>query len=94
DAYGSRDEPGADGRRRARAAPWYLRLGPGLLTGASDDDPSGIATYAQAGSQFGFAMLWLTVVRLPLLVGVLLAYAHVGGGDREGLIAAIRRYYG
>lgn len=94
DAYGSRDEPGADGRRRARAAPWYRRLGPGLLTGASDDDPSGIATYAQAGSQFGFAMLWLTVVTLPLMVAVQLASAHVGRGDREGLIAAIRRYYG
>ena len=49
----------------------YLRsLGPGLVTGASDDDPSGIATYAQAGAQFGFAMLWAALVTLPLMSGV------------------------
>jgi NRAMP (natural resistance-associated macrophage protein)-like metal ion transporter len=49
----------------------YLRaLGPGLVTGASDDDPSGIATYAQTGAQFGFAMLWVALVTLPLMTGV------------------------
>jgi NRAMP (natural resistance-associated macrophage protein)-like metal ion transporter len=49
----------------------YLRaLGPGLVTGASDDDPSGIATYAQAGAQFGFGMLWVALVTFPLMAGV------------------------
>ena len=49
----------------------YLRaLGPGLVTGASDDDPSGIATYAQAGAQFGFATVWVVLVTLPLMAGV------------------------
>jgi hypothetical protein len=49
----------------------YARaLGPGLITGASDDDPSGIATYAQAGAQSGFAMLWVALVTLPLMIGV------------------------
>jgi NRAMP (natural resistance-associated macrophage protein)-like metal ion transporter len=49
----------------------YLRsLGPGLVTGASDDDPSGIATYAQAGARFGFGMLWAALVTLPLMAGV------------------------
>jgi len=49
----------------------YLRvMGPGLVTGASDDDPSGIATYAQAGAQFRFGLLWLTLVSLPLMSGV------------------------
>jgi Mn2+/Fe2+ NRAMP family transporter len=49
----------------------YLRaLGPGLVTGASDDDPSGIATYAQAGAQFGFGMLWVALITFPLMAGV------------------------
>src|SRR5213593_3720143 len=49
----------------------YLRAaGPGLVTGASDDDPSGIATYAQAGAQFRFALLWLALVSLPLMSAV------------------------
>jgi NRAMP (natural resistance-associated macrophage protein)-like metal ion transporter len=54
-----------------RSLPGYLRaLGPGLVTGASDDDPSGIATYAQAGSSFGFAFLWTALLTLPLMTGV------------------------
>jgi NRAMP (natural resistance-associated macrophage protein)-like metal ion transporter len=56
------------GTPRVRA---YLQaLGPGLITGASDDDPSGIATYAQAGAQFGFAMLWVALLTLPLMMGI------------------------
>src|ERR1700737_4259640 len=59
---------------RASSGPvWrvYLRaLGPGLVTGASDDDPSGIATYAQAGSSFGFSFLWAALVTLPLMATV------------------------
>src|SRR5450756_2109927 len=45
-------------------------LGPGLVTGASDDDPSGIATYAQAGAQFGFGLLWTALITLPLMMAV------------------------
>ena len=45
-------------------------LGPGLITGASDDDPSGIATYSQAGAQFGYSMLWSVVFTLPLMVAL------------------------
>ncbi|KWK24730.1 hypothetical protein WT77_15655 [Burkholderia stagnalis] len=81
-----------DARRAAR--PWYRRLGPGLLAGASDDDPSGIAVYAQAGSWFGFHLLWLPVVVLPMMVEVQLAAASVGCGRyREGVVAANRRHY-
>lgn len=92
------DAPMAEGRTRARrdrdARPWYRRLGPGLLAGASDDDPSSIAVYAQAGSQFGFHLLWLPVVVLPMMVAVQLAAACVGRGRyREGVVAAIRRHY-
>src|SRR6202051_4955554 len=56
---------------KARSGPlWrqYLRaLGPGLVTGASDDDPSGIATYSQAGAQYGLAFLWTALLTLPLM---------------------------
>jgi Mn2+/Fe2+ NRAMP family transporter len=45
-------------------------MGPGLVTGASDDDPSGIATYAQVGARFGLGLLWTTLLTLPLMVGV------------------------
>jgi Mn2+/Fe2+ NRAMP family transporter len=56
------------GAPRVRA---YLQaLGPGLITGASDDDPSGIATYAQAGARFGFSMLWVALLTLPLMMGI------------------------
>ncbi|KWK52006.1 hypothetical protein WT81_25750 [Burkholderia stagnalis] len=80
-----------DARRAAR--PWYRRLGPSLLAGASDDDPSGIAVYAQAGSWFGFHLLWLPVVVLPMMVEVQLAAASVGCGRyREGVVAANRRH--
>jgi Mn2+/Fe2+ NRAMP family transporter len=49
----------------------YLRaMGPGLVTGASDDDPSGIATYAQAGAKYGLSFLWTALLTLPLMVGV------------------------
>jgi NRAMP (natural resistance-associated macrophage protein)-like metal ion transporter len=77
----------------ADSGPWYKRLGPGLLTGASDDDPSGIAVYVQAGSQFGLNMLWMTIVTLPMMVAVQLASAHVGRDNRAGLIAGIREHY-
>ena len=54
------------------------RLGPGLITGAADDDPSGIATYSQAGAQFGFSMLWSVVFTLPLMVAIQIVSARIG----------------
>ena len=48
----------------------FKKLGPGLITGAADDDPSGIATYSQAGAQFGFNMLWTVLFTYPLMVGI------------------------
>ncbi|WP_175903288.1 NRAMP family divalent metal transporter [Burkholderia seminalis] len=77
----------------ATAKPWYKRLGPGLLAGASDADPSNVAVYAQAGSQFGFNMLWMIVVTLPMMVAVQLAAAFVGRRNREGLVAGIRAHF-
>jgi Mn2+/Fe2+ NRAMP family transporter len=65
------------------------RLGPGLITGAADDDPSGIATYSQAGAQFGFSMLWTAVLTLPLMAGIQLISARLGYVTGRGLAANI-----
>ena len=66
------------------------RLGPGLITGAADDDPSGIATYSQAGAQFGFAMLWTVVFTLPLMVAIQIISARIGHVTGHGLAANIK----
>ena len=66
------------------------QLGPGLITGAADDDPSGIATYSQAGAQFGYAMLWTVVFTLPLMVAIQLVSARIGYVTRRGLAANIK----
>jgi NRAMP (natural resistance-associated macrophage protein)-like metal ion transporter len=68
-------------------------LGPGIVTGASDDDPSGIATYTQAGAAFGFSTLWTAVVTLPLMVSIQEMCARIGLVTRMGLTAIIRRHY-
>ncbi|TAL18888.1 MAG: divalent metal cation transporter [Aquabacterium sp.] len=67
------------------------RLGPGLITGAADDDPSGIATYSQAGAQFGAGMLWTVAFTLPLMVGIQMVSARIGWLTGEGLAANICR---
>ena len=66
------------------------RLGPGLITGAADDDPSGIATYSQAGAQFGFSMLWTVVFTLPLMVAIQIVSARIGHVTGHGLAANIK----
>ena len=72
----------------------FLRkLGPGLITGAADDDPSGIATYSQAGAQFGLNMLWTALVTFPLMVGIQIVSARIGRVTGEGLAANIRRQF-
>ena len=68
------------------------RLGPGLVTGAADDDPSGIATYAQAGAAFGYALGWSVVLTLPLMVAVQEIAARIGRVTGKGLGAALRAH--
>lgn len=68
-------------------------LGPGLITGASDDDPSGIATYSQAGAQFGFGMLWLMPFAYPLMAGIQETCADIGRVTGRGIAGNLRRYY-
>ncbi|MGB8691900.1 MAG: divalent metal cation transporter [Steroidobacteraceae bacterium] len=66
------------------------KLGPGLITGAADDDPSGIATYSQAGAKFGYTMLWTVVATLPLMIAIQLVSARIGYITGRGLAANIR----
>ncbi|MDB5958969.1 MAG: iron transporter [Massilia sp.] len=77
----------------AGTAVWWRKLGPGLITGAADDDPSGIATYSQAGAQFGFGMLWTLVFTYPLMVGIQMISARIGRVTGHGLATNIRRHY-
>jgi NRAMP (natural resistance-associated macrophage protein)-like metal ion transporter len=76
----------------ARKRFWQV-LGPGLITGASDDDPSGIGTYSQVGAQFGFGMLWTMLFSFPLMVCVQLICARIGRVTGEGIAGNLRRYF-
>src|SRR5512132_668972 len=70
-------------------SPHLLRLlGPGLVTGAADDDPSGIATYSQAGARFGYTLLWTLPLSYPMLATVQLISAHIGRVTGGGLAKA------
>lgn len=70
---------------------FFGRLGPGLITGAADDDPSGIATYSQAGAQFRFGLLWTMLLTTPLMIGIQMLSARIGWATRRGLAANIDR---
>lgn len=69
------------------------KLGPGLITGAADDDPSGIAAYSQGGAQFGYSLLWTLFFTYPLMVGIQLVSARIGRVSGYGLAGNIRRNY-
>jgi Mn2+/Fe2+ NRAMP family transporter len=82
------DKPLQKNQRRR----WWNSLGPGLVTGAADDDPSGIVTYTQAGAQFGCGLLWTVVLTTPLMVAVQLASARLGWATRSGIGTSLRRH--
>src|SRR5690242_4044726 len=67
--------------------------GPGFVTGASDDDPSGIGTYAVAGASFGFATLWTALVTFPLMAAVQFICAKIGMVTGQGLAGVLRKHY-
>jgi NRAMP (natural resistance-associated macrophage protein)-like metal ion transporter len=73
--------------------PRVQQIGPGLITGAADDDPSGIATYSQAGAQFGFHMLWTMIFTYPLMVGIQMVSARIGCITGRGLAANIKAVF-
>ncbi len=77
----------------ATAITWLKKLGPGLITGAADDDPSGIATYSQAGAQFGLHMLWTVLFTYPLMVGIQVVSAQIGRVSGKGLAGNIREHF-
>lgn len=81
------------GKIRAKVKKFWTTLGPGLVTGASDDDPSGIATYSQAGAQFGTALLWTAIVTYPLMVSIQEMCARIGLVTGHGLTGTIKRFY-
>ena len=87
----------ASEQRKAPNEPAKTRLkdilGPGLITGASDDDPSGIATYSQAGAQFGYGLGWTMIVTYPLMSAVQMISARIGRTTGHGLAGNLRRYY-
>ncbi len=86
--------PGFEHRKRKPAFSRALRiLGPGIVTGAADDDPSGIATYSQAGAQFGFALPWTMLFTYPLMTAVQEACMRIGAVTGKGLAAVIRENY-
>jgi NRAMP (natural resistance-associated macrophage protein)-like metal ion transporter len=71
----------------------WAALGPGLITGASDDDPSGIATYSQAGAQFGFSMCWVMLFTFPLMAAIQEISARIGRVTGQGIAGNIRTHY-
>ncbi len=79
--------------RRPRPRGLLAVLGPGLITGASDDDPSGIATYSQAGAQFGFGMAWIMLFTWPLMAAIQEISARIGRVTGEGIAGNIREHY-
>jgi Mn2+/Fe2+ NRAMP family transporter len=82
-------------RQRANRAVHELtnEIGPGVITGAADDDPSGIATYSQAGAQFGYGLLWTMLLTYPLMAAVQLVSAHIGRVTGSGLASNFRRSF-
>lgn len=77
----------------SRRVPWWKRLGAGLITGAADDDPSGIATYSQVGAAYGFGMLWTVLFALPLMIGIQTVCARVGRVTGHGLARNFRNEF-
>ncbi|MEP6927564.1 MAG: Nramp family divalent metal transporter [Ginsengibacter sp.] len=77
----------------AKAKKFFKILGPGLITGASDDDPSGIATYSQAGAKFGLATLWTALITFPLMASIQEMCARVGLITTVGLTTTLKKHY-
>ncbi len=77
-------------QKRKERGGWLRLLGPGLVTGAADDDPSGVATYSQAGAAFGYGLLWVVLLTTPLMLAVQLVSARIGRVTGAGVIANAR----
>jgi len=84
--------PIAGAAPRVKKSLWS-KLGPGLITGASDDDPSGIATYSQTGAQFGYGMMWLMLFSYPLMIAIQEICARIGRVTGVGIAGNMRKHY-
>jgi NRAMP (natural resistance-associated macrophage protein)-like metal ion transporter len=78
----------------SNTASFWKSLGPGIVTGAADDDPSGVATYSQAGAQIGIPILWTMLLTWPLMSAIQMVSAQIGRVTGRGLAANMRKYYG
>jgi NRAMP (natural resistance-associated macrophage protein)-like metal ion transporter len=76
-----------------RVRQFFSELGPGLITGAADDDPSGISTYSVTGAAFGYAPLWTALFSFPLMAAVQIMCARLGMVTGRGLAGMLRRHY-
>src|SRR5438552_3824029 len=72
---------------------FFKVLGPGLITGASDDDPSGIATYAMTGARLGYAPLWTALLTFPMMAAVQFICAKIGMVSGQGIACVLRKHY-
>src|SRR6185312_12847579 len=81
------------GSLKKKVVRFFRILGPGVITGAADDDPSGIATYSQAGAQYGFGQLWTSLYQVPLLLAVQEACGRIGAVTGKGLAGVIKDHY-
>ena len=81
------------GNRKDKALLFFRALGPGLITGASDDDPSGIGTYSSVGAKFGLAILWMAAWLLPIMLAVQEACARIGIVTNQGLAGVLLKHY-
>lgn len=79
--------------KKSFIARFWNKLGPGLVSGASDDDPSGIATYSQAGAAFGLSTLWTTIVAVPLMAAIQQMCARIGIVTSQGLTGTLKKHY-
>jgi NRAMP (natural resistance-associated macrophage protein)-like metal ion transporter len=94
----SQNPAGEKAARRAfvlqgRFRRFFSNLGPGLITGAADDDPSGISTYSVTGAAFGYAPLWTAIFSFPLMAAIQIMCARLGMVTGLGLAGVIRRRY-
>lgn len=85
--------PESEAAKQSGAKKLLWKLGPGLITGAADDDPSGIATYSQVGAQFGYGMLWTMLFSYPLMAAIQEISARIGRVTGKGIAGNVRRYY-
>src|SRR3989338_4106643 len=81
-------------RKESRTKRFFKIFGPGVVTGAADDDPSGIATYLQTGAQFGYGQLWTALFLLPLMIAVQEASARIGAVKGKGIAAVVKEHFG